>query len=62
MSYWVIAQPHEDDFLILNIGTEIIGFETKEEAEDFSDSLDEPGEFVAIEYDPSMGPLIVAID
>ena len=58
---WVIAQEHEDGYLILNLGEGVICFESQRDAEDFSDELDEPGEFIAIQYDPSMGPAIVAI-
>lgn len=59
---FVIAQPHEDGYLILTGGDSgVFAFETKEAAEDFADGLDEPGEFEAIEYDLSMGPCVVVI-
>lgn len=62
MSYYVIAQDHHDGFLILSAGPEgVIAFETVEEAQDFSDQLDEPGEFEVIPYDPTMGPLVLVV-
>lgn len=61
MSLYVIAQSHGDGFLVLTTGAAVFAFETEFDAEDFADTLDEPGEFVAIHYDPSMGPMMVVV-
>jgi hypothetical protein len=58
---YVIAQAHEDGFLLLTMDQGVIAFEDKYAAEDFMDEIDEPGEFEAIPYESSMGPMVVAI-
>jgi hypothetical protein len=58
---YVIAQDHHDGFLILSTGTAVLAFESVFEAQDYSDTLDEPGEFEVIPYDPTMGPAVVVI-
>ena len=61
MNMYVIAQVHEDGYLLLTVAEGVLAFEHEHDAEDFADQLDEPGEFVALVYDPSMGPMVVAV-
>lgn len=61
MSFYVMAQVHEDGYLLFSLAEGVVAFETKEAAEDFADEVDEPGEFIAIPYDSSMGPMVVAV-
>lgn len=65
MSMYVIAQKQGDGYLLLSINTSgggaVLAFESPQDAEDYADDIDEPGEFVAIPYEDSMGPCVVAI-
>lgn len=61
MNLYVIAQEHHDGYLVLTVGTTVLAFEDAFDAEDYADTLDESGEFVAIAYDPTMGPCMVVV-
>lgn len=61
MSLYVIAQQHEDGFLLLSTEGGVLAFEGQQAAEDYADTLDEPGEFVALSYEDSMGPAWVVV-
>lgn len=58
---YVIAQQYEDGFLLLSMDEGVIAFDGQMAAEDYADDLDEPGEFITIPYDPSMGPMILTV-
>jgi len=60
MSMYVVAQVQGDGFLLLTLDHGVVAFVSRVDAEDFADALDEPGEFVAIPYEDSMGPMVVA--
>lgn len=58
---YVIARDEGDEYKILSMEGGVIAFENKFIAEDFSDKLDEPGEFVVLDYDLAMGPCVVVV-
>ena len=61
MALCAVGKQDGDDFLLVSVESDVLAFETKHEAEDFIDLLDEEGEWVVVPIDESMGHYVVVV-
>jgi hypothetical protein len=61
MTYYAVGKRDGTDLLVLSSGPDVLAFESKHEAEDFIDNLDEDGEWIAVPIDEHNGEHFVVV-